>query len=868
MDTKISPALEFETWMADRHRWLQTAAADLLETRRFPSADEIEWLVRLCKQEVLGTAELPYRSISPGSYEHAASKPPFRIEKLVNIQGVAAIKNGTALDFTAANLTVIYGPNGSGKTGFSRLIKQICGAKTREEIHPNIFESTNPPCSAELEITTAGAAQKISWSISNGPCAPMRYVHVFDSKTALTYAFGKTEASYEPSRMRFVSSLIKICDMVSAALAAERDSKVSRYPQIPSHLAQTATGIWASKLSATLRDKNIEEKSAFTEEHRQERATLEAVLNQKDIPSRLAAIARERIAISHLQTMLQTIKSECTAVQLNAIKAARVDAAEKRLAATKDAERLFSKSNIEGIGTPSWRLFWEHARTFSTEAAFPYKAFPYTDADAHCLLCHQSLSLEAAERLHHFESYIRSHLEAEADKAEKHLAAMLGKLPVMPPLENWALQTTALNVPEEAAKLFAHIQACRDFAEAVTADAVLPDGDWGPCEASCREKITLLSTEETSLKAIQTDEKRKESIARVAELQAAEWVAQNKQAIIAEVTRLKTVNSLNKAMSLTSTVTLTKKNNELAESELSAGYQNRFHDELTKLGGSRLNVIPLCKKEGKGKTTFGISLKDTKIPAKAESILSEGETRIVALAAFIADITGGNQATPFVFDDPISSLDQDFEERVIKRLVELSTTRQVIIFTHRLSLVAQLEAEFKGITNDAEKLKQPVSSTIRIETLRRMNKVTGIVVPGRLRDQRPEKALNMILNELLPQAKRLASSFDPDYERNALSLCSDFRIIVERTVELVLLNEVVMRFRRSLTTQNRIIALAKIRTKDCKFFDDLMTRYSVFEHSQSDELSAPVPDLSEIEADVSSLALWIREFGGRVVSAD
>jgi energy-coupling factor transporter ATP-binding protein EcfA2 len=866
MDKKVSPALDFETWMSERHRWLQTAAADLLETRRFPSTSELEELVKLCKQETQQTTGLPYRSIAPGSYDQASARPPFRVEKLTNVQGMAAIKSGAALNFTDAKLTVVYGPNGSGKTGFSRLIKQICGSKTREEIYPNVFEANNPPCSADLEITIGGTDQKLSWNLSDGPCAPMRNVHVFDSKTALVYVFGKTEASYEPSRMRFVSSLIKICDIVSASLATERDGKVSCYPRVPPNFAETPTGTWAGKLTAAVRDRTIEEKCLFTEEQGRERSTLEAALNQKDVPGRLAAIVRERTALSQLQNMLQAIKSQYSEEQLKAIKIARVDAIEKRTAATRDAARLFSESNIEGVGAPSWRLFWAHAKSFATEVAYVNKPFPYTEDDSHCLLCHQPLSKEAQERLHHFESYIKSHLEAEADKAEKHLAIVLGKLPSLPPLESWILQTAALKVPEEAAKLFEHIQACHEFAQAIAEGIPLPQGNWKPCEDACIAQIAFLLSEETSLKAIQQDEKRKEIIARVVELQALEWAAQNKEAIVAEVKRLQIVSGLNKAISLTSTTALTKKNNELAENELSAGYQARFQSELIKLGGGRLNVLPLCKKEGKGRTTFGISLKDVKTQAKAESILSEGETRIVALAAFIADITGNNQATPFIFDDPISSLDQDFEERVIKRLVELSESRQVIIFTHRLSLVAQVEAEFKGIANNAEKLKLPVASTMRIETLRRMNKQTGIVVPSRLRDQKPEKALNLFLNDLIPQAKRLASSCDPDYERYALSLCSDLRILVERSVEIILLNEVVMRFRRSVTTQNRIISLAKIEAKDCAFLEDLMTRYSVFEHSQSDELAAPVPDLSEIEVDVQALASWVKEFAGRTVS--
>ena len=66
-------------------------------------------------------------------------------------------------------------------------------------------------------------------------------------------------------------------------------------------------------------------------------------------------------------------------------------------------------------------------------------------------------------------------------------------------------------------------------------------------------------------------------------------------------------------------------------------------------------------------------------------VLSEGESKIVSIAAFLADVTGKSKKAPFIFDDPISSLDQNFEEAVVQRLIELSHDKQVLIFTHRLS---------------------------------------------------------------------------------------------------------------------------------------------------------------------------------------
>jgi energy-coupling factor transporter ATP-binding protein EcfA2 len=88
-------------------------------------------------------------------------------------------------------------------------------------------------------------------------------------------------------------------------------------------------------------------------------------------------------------------------------------------------------------------------------------------------------------------------------------------------------------------------------------------------------------------------------------------------------------------------------------------------------------------------------------------VLSEGENRIVSIAAFLADVTGKSNQAPFIFDDPISSLDQNYEETVVKRLIDLSYDKQVIIFTHRLSLLGTIKhfAEKKSIKPDVVSIR-------------------------------------------------------------------------------------------------------------------------------------------------------------------
>lgn len=228
-------------------------------------------------------------------------------------------------------------------------------------------------------------------------------------------------------------------------------------------------------------------------------------------------------------------------------------------------------------------------------------------------------------------------------------------------------------------------------------------------------------------------------------------------------------------------------------------------------------------------------------------ILSEGERRIVALAAFLADVTGGAGSTPFVFDDPISSLDQVFEEAFIARLIELSQERQVLVFTHRLS--------FLGIMNDL------AGGALNDIHIRRESWGTGQPGDIPLYGKKPKRALNTLKNERLARARRaLEENGQEVYTPLAKAICSDYRILLERIVETAFLADVVQRFRRAVNTMGKIGKLAKIEVEDCALIDELMTKYSRYEHSQALETPVDPPSPDELEQDIDRLLAWHTEF--------
>jgi len=132
--------------------------------------------------------------------------------------------------------------------------------------------------------------------------------------------------------------------------------------------------------------------------------------------------------------------------------------------------------------------------------------------------------------------------------------------------------------------------------------------------------------------------------------------------------------------------------------------------------------------------------------------------------------------------------------------------------------------------------------------------------------RKPEKVINGLLNDRLARARKiLTDNGKAEYDLHAKGICSDVRILVERLVEDTLLNDVVRRFRRDVHTKNKIGGLAKIKPEDCQIVDELMTKYSRYEHSQPNEAPVPLPEPDDIAADLTRLQTWLKEFSERKI---
>lgn len=863
-DTEAVP-IKLEDWLNTRASWLRMAADGLIKNRRMPTEDELKALTTHCMAEAAKTLDATHPALAPGVILGTTGAGALRIDSLTTIRGVNAIGADASLDLSKGHMAVVYGANGSGKSGYARLMKHICGARAKGTIHSNVFDDVTEIASTKVRVTTHSSnedspiSSELQWEAVAGPHPKLNAVPVFDSATALELGDTASTATHLPRAMRFVGVLIRISDSVNDRLKARADKLISQLPVVPPDYAQTSAAAYLQRLKPNLSDDEIGKACVFSDAFLQERLALETALAQ---PNPAVAHAKTVGDLDRLDKLSESVSGMMESLgneRAEALILARKISIRKRQAATAYATSFINGLPLRGVGDSVWQTLWEAAKAYSTASAYPDHAHPHVGKGARCVLCQQPLEPEGKERLTSFEQYLNDTLQTEAKAAEEALVTLTKSLPNKIAEPAWQSQCSAVGLDTQQASALANeIDARLKAMSSATDLADVPPVTWSVWTDALGHAVATTTSQRDALATLLDPGGRSQKETRLRELRAQEWLAGQIEAVKAEVVRLKRVATIEAAIQLTQTRALTIKSNAIGETELAKGFCDRFNAELQALGGSALPVRMNHRAAGKGVYSFYIELKGAITPVKNREILSEGEQRIVALAAFLADATGSDRGLPVIFDDPISSLDQRYEEAVAKRLVDLSKDRQVIVFTHRLSLMVLL--------GNAAAQRPAVGLSpvdVHVESIGRDGASTGMPATIDVFSLKPKAGFGQMINSIGAIKKY-------DVQLRALALkdaCSNFRILVERSVEDHLCSGIINRYRREIHTFGKLKSLKAITSEDCAMINGMMTKYSAFEHSQPTETPTWLPDPDELLVDIQAMLDWIKAFDKRAKEA-
>ena len=851
-------------WLHNRPNWLQNLAKYWLSKGNVSDGD-IEQATEDLKNEE--AKKVTHNRDFSGLTNKASTTNKLHLISLDQIEGIENLSPSSPLNFgnNEVNLCTIYGHNGSGKSGYVRILKKMSGKPRAEELRPNVFkEDQQESQKCIITYTYNDQEQKErEWNVSDNSLLEFESIDIFDQKEANFYLKKETETSYTPFEVSLFESLVNSCEQVKNKLIDEQNNLVKKLPYLPEKYCGTKSGEKYQNLKPEDSEKSLKEFLLWTKEDQKKYDQLKERLSSKD-PVKLAK--EKRAKKEYLDKIISDIERASKATNEKAsqsIQDHKNEAKKKRKIATEGAKSLDSTAKLEGIGTETWRALWEAAKEYSTKEAYPNKAFPATNEGDHCVLCHQELDDEAKKRLQNFENYVQGELASDAQQAEKKYREAIQQLPDIPNNEDLGRDCLASGLDAETWK--PKLEAF--WKEIKTITEKLRDGEpLGPTDSlsdhtnsfpnKLKDKSKKLQEEINRHKEDSENFNYKKINQEKLELEAKCWMSQQKEAIEKEIKRLQKDKQYDEWIKQTNTKSISDKSAEISRKVITQAYIERFNDELKALGACKLQV-EISAKTDKGVRKHQVKLSNANSRHKPAEILSKGEKRIVALAAFLANVTGRQENMPFVFDDPVSSLDVEFERKIVERLIKLARDRQVIIFTHRLTLYGAVEEVSK---------KQNISLARR--NIEQFDGSTGDPADEAVWMQNTAQANEKLIGDL----KELKKNYDKGkqdketYKTEINSICFEFRKLIERTIEDDLLKKVVKRHRHSITTQNRLVSLGQISEKDTEFLDRLMNKYSVYNHSQSEELScnsSSLPEIENLRSDLEALLKWRKNFKDR-----
>lgn len=221
---------EIVDWAQNLPGWQADAVRRLLKHGEFDKNDESEVLAMLrSKHQILPNEEKAPLIQKPSRVDVSAASGKQRDVRLVSLKdltNVNAIVGNQQLQFGINGVTVIYGKNASGKSGYARVLKRACRARdTNEPIHPNLFGgavAAVPTAAFDLEVD--GQGQSVTWE-EGKPCPDkLADFAVFDSRCARIYVDEKNDVSYVPYGMDVFQKLVELCNRFRGLMVNERDA--------------------------------------------------------------------------------------------------------------------------------------------------------------------------------------------------------------------------------------------------------------------------------------------------------------------------------------------------------------------------------------------------------------------------------------------------------------------------------------------------------------------------------------------------------------------------------------------------------------------------------------------------------------------
>ena len=852
---KSIPA-EILEWSQDRPAWQRDALRRLFTTGQIIPAD-LDELVTLCKAaQGLSKASAPSVLAKSHLGIKGRGTDPVTLVSVTHKRGVNALAPDQTLTF-GTNLTVIYGMNAAGKSGYTRILKRACRSRFTEDILGNVLSGETPlKAEAAIRFREGTTETVFTWAPDGASADELTAVSVFDAHCVPAYLKDKTDVAFRPFGLDVFDKLSSICGEVRSRLESEVAKLSVVTPGLPSLVEGTRARALVDSLTSLTNVDDVRALGTLSPEEERRAKDLRERLRdlQAANPKQRAAELRLRaermdLVVNHITGLADVFGDAGLATIRSATDALRI--AREALALLR--KTALTSDLLPGSGEVAWRKMWDAAGAFSG-TAYPGTAFPVLTPDARCPLCQQVVGADAAERLQHFAEYVTSTAQAEVRKAEaEHEAALASAAQAVIDRQDIKLAVSELDSdnPNLAGKIRDFLQSAARVQSEIKIAAA--QGRETPAQGlslgldkELRAGATVLRDRAKELQG-QSLIQEPTAAAELNELEARVTLRTHLPAVIAEIERQKQIAAYKLCLEDTQTQPITRKSTELTKRLVTDQLRKTFQEELSKLEFTHLAVE--IQTAGGTKGTLFHRLAFSNAPGViVTEVLSEGESRTLSLAAFLTELSTASSDSAIIFDDPVSSLDHIWRERIAHRLVAEAKKRQVIVFTHDILFLRLLLDECSKQETDYQQ-----------QYVRRDGQA-GIASPDL-----PWIAMSIrerigTLRSRWQAGEKLSRTAGAEaYERDARDIYGLMREAWEQAISEVLLNDVVQRYRHRIESQ-KVRFLHDITEADCKIVEGAMSECSRWmrghDHPAAD--GTPFPTPAELKTRIEELETWVQ----------
>ena len=232
------------------------------------------------------------------------------LKSIANVENVNRLVPEATLTFCPKALTIVYGRNGSGKSGFVRILRTACRTRIENpaklKVLADVYGGGGGPQAADIIIDAGAGDVSVAWTPSAPVSPQLMQVSVFDAASAQLYVDGGNQIRYLPFGLALPHRLNTVCLTLKERIESERVTAVGNkmgltaiaFPVKRATNAQT----FERTLGNDISDAQINEVARFGPEDQ---------TRLDEVSAALSAGAAAAVDLGSLVTWLKSIVGEC-----------------------------------------------------------------------------------------------------------------------------------------------------------------------------------------------------------------------------------------------------------------------------------------------------------------------------------------------------------------------------------------------------------------------------------------------------------------------------------------------------------------------------------------------------------------------------